>query len=88
MTTRLECWLEIDPTYRRVLHTERNNGTHFVQVDEAINRWDQYDMRPNLCQTIQRPQFLRQNIWFATEHAIGFSFKTIKLKINRWAQLT
>src|SRR5207245_10341838 len=38
MPTRLECWLEIDPTYRRVLHTERNNGRSEEHTSELQSR--------------------------------------------------
>ena len=45
---------------RRVLHPERNNSPHFMQVDEAINCWDQDDMRPAIfsrhCLTIELAQ--------------------------------
>src|SRR5205814_8390257 len=61
MTTRLECWLEIDPTDRRVLHTERNNGTHFVQVEETIHRMDQSYNPTKPSHTTPRPPISKSN---------------------------
>jgi hypothetical protein len=48
MTTGLKRWLEIDSSYSRVFQTKRNDRSHFVQIDKAINRRDQYDVCPNL----------------------------------------
>ncbi len=66
MTAGLKRWLEIDSSYRRVFQTKRNDRPHFVQINKAINRRDQYDVCPNLRQAIQCTQFLRQDAWLTT----------------------
>ena len=74
--------LEIDALHRGMFQAEANNPADFMFVHPVLDGGNQDYRAADLRKTVQRAQFLRQNIRFAPDDAIRLALKTIELEID------